>query len=587
VGGGPGANPARRDGCSEPYPAVSRIRVLERSVAERIAAGEVVERPASVVKELIENSLDAGTTSVTVEVEGAGLHLIRVLDDGEGIAAGDVPLALQRFATSKISHIEDLDGVRSYGFRGEALASIAAVARVTMVTRTADAGRATRAVVTGGEPERVEAHGAPQGTMLEVRTLFYNTPARLKFLKSPAREQALIADVVQRAAMAAPKVAVRLVFDGREAIRWPPAEPGQRVADVLSGGKPDGLVSVTARVPAGTIRGWLVRPEGSRPTRAGQYLFVNGRPIQSAMLRRAVEQGYAQLIPVGRFPVFAVFLDVEPGQVDVNVHPRKAEVRFSDESRLFGAVARAVREALLASPLVRQVAPTDMAAPFAGVSAPPAAGAVSLVLEAREAAGTYAVGSATRLPALRPIGQLLRTYILAEGPDGLYLVDQHAAHERVLYERLLAARHRGDVTSQGLAIPAAVDLTPAQMTLLVGHNDQLRLLGFDVEPFGAHTALVRALPTLIPNGAPAALLLLALAALNGEEEGAGGDPLERLTIATACHTAIRAGDPLRPTEIDALLADLAATEDPYTCFHGRPTVIAVSGATLERWFLRS
>jgi len=566
---------------------VSSIRVLERSIAERIAAGEVVERPASVVKELIENSLDAGAASITVEVEGAGLHLIRVLDDGEGIAAGDVPLAFQRFATSKIARLEDLDAVRSYGFRGEALASIAAVARVTVVTRTAGAPGATRAVVVGGTLEHLEGHGAPRGTAVEVRTLFYNTPARLKFLKSPAREQALIAEAVQRAAMAAPKVAVRLVFDGREAIRWPPAEPGQRVADVLSGGKPDGLVSVTARVPVGTVRGWLARPEDSRPTRGGQYLFVNGRPIQSAMLRRAVEQGYAQLIPVGRFPVFAAFLEVEPGQVDVNVHPRKAEVRFRDESRLFAAVARAVRDALLSSPLVRQVTPAAVAPPHAGVTAPPAAGAISLVLEAREAAGTYAVESETRLPALRPIGQLLRTYILAEGPDGLYLVDQHAAHERVLYERLLAAHRKGSTTSQGLAVPATVDLTPAQMTLLVGHNDQLRLLGFEVEPFGAHTALVRALPTLIPNGAPGALIMRALAALDGEEEGAGRDPLERLTIATACHTAIRAGDALSPAEIAALLADLADTEDPYTCFHGRPTVIAVSGATLERWFLRS
>ena len=565
---------------------MSSIRVLERSVAERIAAGEVVERPASVVKELIENSLDAGAASITVEVEGAGLHLIRVLDDGEGIAAGDVPLAFQRFATSKIARLEDLDGVRSYGFRGEALPSIAAVARVTVVTRTVGAPGATRAVVVGGTLEHLEGHGAPRGTAVEVRTLFYNTPARLKFLKSPAREQALIADAVQRAAMAAPHVAFRLTFDGRESIRWPQAAAAERATDVLSAGRSDRLVPLSARVPVGAVRGWLARPEDSRPTRGGQYLFVNGRPIQSAMLRRAVEQGYTQLIPVGRFPVFAAFLDVEPGQVDVNVHPRKAEVRFRDESRLFATVARAVRDALLSSPLVRQVAPAD-ARPFAEVAVPPAVGAVSLVLEAREAAGTYAVGSETRLPALRPIGQLLRTYILAEGPDGLYLIDQHAAHERVLYERLLATRRKGSTTSQGLAVPATVDLTPAQMTLLVGHDDQLRLLGFEVEPFGAHTALVRALPTLIPNGAPGALILRALAALDGEEEGAGQDPLERLTIATACHTAIRAGDTLSPAEIAALLADLADTEDPYTCFHGRPTVIAVSGATLERWFLRN
>jgi len=561
---------------------MSAIRILERSVAERIAAGEVVERPASVVKELVENSLDAGATSIAVEVEGAGLHLIRIMDDGEGIAAGDVPLAFQRFATSKIARLEDLEGIRSYGFRGEALPSIAAVARVTLITRTADAATATRALVTGGTLERVEAHGAPRGTTVEVSTLFFNTPARLKFLKSPAREQALIADAVQRAAMAAPQVAFRLTFDGREAARWPRATDGQRVADVLNAGRLDELVPLTASVPSGTVRGWLARPESSRPARAGQCLFVNDRPIQSAMLRRAIEQGYAQLVPVGRFPVFALFLDVAPGQVDVNVHPRKLEIRFRDESRLFGAIVRVVRDALLGSPLVRQVPMPDAVAQPQGTAVN--ASAVPLVLEAHEPAAAYTPDGARRLPTLRPIGQLHQTYILAEGPDGLYLVDQHAAHERVLYERLLASRRKGWVASQGLAVPAAVDLTPAQMTLLAGHRDQLQVLGFEVEPFGSHTALVRALPTLIPNSAPGDLLQQALAALDGE--GEGDDPLERLTIATACHTAIRAGDALSADAITALLVDLAATEDPYTCFHGRPTVIAVSRGTLERWFLR-
>lgn len=564
---------------------MSRIRILEQSVAERIAAGEVVERPASVVKELVENSLDAVATSVTVEVEGAGLHLIRVLDDGEGIAASDVPLAFERFATSKITRLADLDGVRSFGFRGEALPSIAAVAHLTMITRADGAASATRASIAGGVLERVEAHGAPRGTTVEVRTLFFNTPARLKFLKSPAREQAVITDVVQRAAMAAPAVAFRLVLDGREAIRWPAAEPGQRVAEVLAGGRIDRLIAVRAHLQVGTLRGWLAQPVDSRPARTGQYLFVNRRPVHSTMLRRAVEQGYAQLLPAGRFPAFAVFLDVEPGQVDVNVHPRKAEVRFRDESRLFGAIARAVRDALLASPLVRQIAPVMTRPSGLQSVGPVAAGAETLVLEAREAPAAYADGVSARLPALRPIGQLLNTYIVAEGSEGLYVVDQHAAHERIVYERLLAARRRGQMHSQGLVVPAAVDLAPAQMALLVGYTDHLRLAGFDVEPFGARTVLIRALPTAIPRGAPGDLLARALAALDGE--GEGSDPLERLTIATACHTAIRAGDPLSPAEIAALLADLATTDAPYTCFHGRPTLVAVSAAALERWFLRT
>ncbi len=571
---------------------MSRIRILERSVAERIAAGEVVERPASVVKELIENSLDAGARQIIVEIEGAGLGLIRVADDGAGIAAEDVPLAFERFATSKISRVEDLETVQSFGFRGEALPSIAAVSRVTIVTRTADAQAATRARLTGGIIDAVHPHGAPPGTMVEVRELFFTTPARLKFMKSPPREQALVAEVVQKAALAHPDVVFRLVVDGREAAYWPAAPPGDRVADALAAGHPGEWITASGTVPGGMMRAWLGRPERGRPNRAGQYVFVNGRPVQSALVRRAVEQGYAQLLPVGRFPVFAVFLEMRLASIDVNVHPRKLEVRFRDESNLFGAIARQARTALLESPLVRQAA-VERHAGFAGdrtaaVQSGVAMGGGALSLELRE--GPAAYGAETidrRLPVLRPIGQLLGTYIAAEGPDSVYLVDQHAAHERVLYERLIAAYRRGGAISQTLAVPLSVDLSPAQAALLAGHRDQLEQLGFQVEPFGARTALLRAVPATIPGASLGDLVHRALAALAGDGDEPGSDPLERLAIATACHTAIRAGDPLDHQSIAALLADLAETEDPFTCFHGRPTMIAVPRDQLERWFLRS
>jgi len=568
---------------------VTAIRVLDRSVAERIAAGEVVERPASVVKELVENSLDAGARTVTVEAEGAGLRLIRVVDDGSGISVEDVPLAFERFATSKITRLEDLEQVQSYGFRGEALPSIAAVARATLTTRTADAGQATRAVLVGGTLEKVGAHGAPPGTTVEVTTLFFNTPARLKFLKSPAREQSLIAEAVQRAAMAHPDVAFTLMLDGREAGRWPRAAAVQRVSDLLGARSAGELIPLQGTVPAGAVTGWLGRPERSRPNRTGQYLFVNRRPVQSSLLRRAVEQGYAQLLPVGRFPVFALFVEVDPASVDVNIHPRKLEVRFKDEGHLFGAVARASREALLASPLVRQAAGAVAAAgigDMAGSSraSSPAFESIPLTLEAREAQQVYDPRAARALPLLRPVGQLLNTYVVAEGPDHVYLVDQHAAHERVLYERLLAARRKGGVTSQGLAVPATIELTPAQMALVVGHLDVLAQMGYAVEPFGARTVMLRAVPPRVTGRAPDDLFRRAIGAL--AEEGEGDETLERLTIATACHTAIRAGDRLTPDATAALLADLAATDDPFTCFHGRPTIIAVSRDQLERWFLR-
>jgi DNA mismatch repair protein MutL len=564
--------------------------VLERSVADRIAAGEVVERPASVVKELVENSLDAGAHTITVEVEGAGLRLIRVADDGAGITPDEVRLAFERFATSKIERLEDLDAVETFGFRGEALPSIGAVARVVMTTRPVDGDAAVRIVVVGGAVESVAPHGAPAGTTVEVARLFHNTPARMKFLKSPAREQALIADAVQRAAMAHPGVGFRLALDGREAGFWPPAAAAARVADLLADGRIGDLVEVRGRLPGGTLGGWLARPERGRPNRAGQHVFVNRRPVASALLRRAVEQGYAQLLPVGRFPAFAIFVEMDPALVDVNVHPRKLEVRFRDESALFGAVAGVIRDGLLSAPLVRQV-PAVVAPTRFGVSAPVGfhggagapAGASAPALETREAEAAYAAG-VDRLPSLRPLGQVLNTYIAAEGPDGLYLIDQHAAHERVVYERLLAARRRGGVTSQMLAVPLALDLTPGQMSLAVGHADALAALGYGVEPFGARTLLVRAVPVTGASRDPEALLRRAIGAL--AEDGEGAEALERLTIATACHTAVRAGDRLTSEAAAALLADLAAAEDPFTCFHGRPTVIQITRDHLERWFLR-
>lgn len=571
---------------------MTSIRVLDRAVAERIAAGEVIERPASVVKELVENSLDAGARTITVEVEGAGLRLIRVIDDGAGIPAEDVPLAFERFATSKITQVEDLERVQSYGFRGEALPSIGAVSRLTMTTRTREAGQATRIALAGGTLEGVGAHGAPPGTTVEVARLFFNTPARLKFLKSPAREQTLVAEAVQRAAMAHPDVAFTLRLDGREAGRWPRAVAASRVADLLGRGDPHDLIGLRGTVPAGTATGWVARPERSRPNRAEQHMFVNRRPVQSSLLRRAVEQGYAQLLPVGRFPVFALFVEVDPASVDVNIHPRKLEVRFKDEGQLFGAVARVTRETLLASPLVRHAAGavfTPGGAVAAGVAgsraqAPTTFEPMPLILEARETQQVYDPRAVRALPLLRPLGQVLNTYVVAEGAETLYLVDQHAAHERVLYERLLAARRKGGVTSQGLTVPLTVDLTPGQMVLVSGHLDVLSALGYAVEPFGARTVVLRAVPALAAARAPDELFRRAIGAL--AEEGEGDDTLERLSIATACHTAIRSGDRLSPDAIARLLVDLAATDDPFTCFHGRPTVIAIDRDQLERWFLR-
>lgn len=556
---------------------MSRIRVLERAVADRIAAGEVVERPASVVKELGENSLDAGARVITIEVERSGLRLIRVSDDGSGMEPDDAALAVQRFATSKIASAEDLERIATYGFRGEALPSIAAVSRLELVTRPRDADAGTRVVAVGGDPSVVSVAGTAPGAVVTVADLFFNTPARRKFLKSPAREFALITEVVQRLALAAPEVTFRLRHDGREVLVYPAATPEERVAQVLG----RDLAAAMAPVRGGggdiRVRGWAVRPEQARPSRQLDYMFVNGRPIQSRMLSRAILQGYVELLPVGQFPVAVIHLELAPHALDVNIHPRKLEVRFTDEHRIFSMVARAVREALLGPEGLRHAPP---------VRQPEVAGVPAARLEGAgvaEAAALYAQRTG-RLPPMRLLGQTLGTYLLAETTNGLILIDQHAAHERVLYERLLRDAAAGRGTAQSLALPVPVDLTADELGVLDEFLPASASLGFALEPFGGSTLLVRAIPAALVRQAPEGLIRRALAALIDSCDG--DEAVRRLAIATACHTAVRAGDPMTHPEMEALLRDLAATEDPFTCFHGRPTMVGVSRQALERWFYR-
>ncbi|HEV8338423.1 MAG TPA: DNA mismatch repair endonuclease MutL [bacterium] len=571
---------------------MNRIRILDPRVADRIAAGEVVERPASVVKELIENSLDAGARAVIVEIEAAGSGLIRVSDDGAGIDPEDAALAVRRFATSKIGVAEDLERIATYGFRGEALPSIAAVSRMTLITRPSGADAGTRVEVEGGGPPRTSAAGTAPGTVVTVESLFLNTPARRKFLKSPAREFALIVDAVQRLALAAPSVAFRVRHEQRETLAYAAGDPVERLAQVLGRDLAGAMVPLHGEGRGLTVSGWTVRPERARPGRRTEYLFVNGRPIHSRLLSRAVLAGYAELLPVGLAPVVVLMLDVDADALDVNIHPRKQEVRFSDEHRLFGAVQRAVREALLTPGAIRHVPEISTAVPDPLMGAAPdpliAGVAEAAPLYAGSGAVVFSLAPATaegkgRLPALRPLGQILRTYLLAEVADGLVLIDQHAAHERILYERLLGDAAKSEA-AQTLTAPVPVDLSAEESGVLDEFLPASERLGFALEPFGGSTLLVRAVPAALRAQPPDRLLHRALAALL--EPRNGDDAMARLAIATACHTAVRAGDLLTFDEMAALLSDLAGTEDPFTCFHGRPTMVWVSRPTLERWFLR-
>ena len=571
------------------------IRVLPASAAERIAAGEVVERPASVVKELLENSLDAGARLILIEVEAAGSRLIRVSDDGGGIPASDLPIAFHRFATSKIRSAEDLAVINTYGFRGEALPSIAAVARVEMVSRVPGA-EAAKIAISSGAPPQLSPSAGPEGTTITVRDLFFNTPARRQFLKSPGRELAVIVETVEALALAAPEVAFRLREGARE-IQWYPAERFvQRARRVLGADVAADSLDLAASGQAVNLTGVLGTPQSAQRRRTHQWFLVNGRPVRSPLLARALAQAYHTLIPDDRYPAAVIDMRLPAASVDANVHPRKTEVRFIRDRLVFDDVVREVRRTLHGVALVHSapksaaaVGPEAGVAPAQGSSSRPCDPAATLPgTGAERAPGTGLFPPAhADWPAIRVIGQLDLTYIVGESAGDLILVDQHAAHERVLYERLLAERSRDGVRAQGLVIPVALDLDPAALALLEELAPLLPGLGYEVERFGPATVRLTAVPAVAAGRAPGELFRACLGDL-AEDLGrnAGRALAERLAIATACHTAVRSGDRLDEATMGALLEALARAEDPFSCFHGRPTMVRTRRVDLERWFYR-
>jgi DNA mismatch repair protein MutL len=576
-----------------------QIRVLPPRAAERIAAGEVVERPASVVKELIENSLDAGARRITIEVQGAGSRLLRVSDDGDGIPAHELPVAFQRFATSKIRSADDLRRIHTYGFRGEALPSIAAVARVEVVTQTRDAEGA-RIHVAGGAQESLGPAGGAPGTTVTVEELFFNTPGRRKFVKSPAREMAVIAETVQSLALAAPQVAFRLVDEGREVFWYPPEDFPGRARRVLGPEIAPHTVDAGVEGLPVTLESVIGTPQVAQRRRTHQWFLVNGRPVRSPLLARALVQAYYTLVPQDRYPAAVLSVRLSPADVDANVHPRKTEVRFAQEGPVFTTVVAEIRRALHGVPLLHVVpetmAPDAVPAPSAPRLTPQpsprrpgetAAAWSPSPLAALEAQPVPGASPTHPWPAIRVIGQLARTYILGEAKGELVLVDQHAAHERVLYERLIGRRDREGTRAQGLVSPVALDLDAREMALLSEVGPDLGAIGFEIEPFGPAAVRLVAVPAIATGRAPAELFRACLHDL-AEHQGphAGRSLDERLAIATACHTAVRAGDALDQEMMANLLEALSRTTDPFSCFHGRPTMVRVPRSELERWFYR-
>ncbi len=599
-------------------PGEGRVRRLSEALIDQIAAGEVVERPASVVKELVENALDAGATRLRIEVDGGGIDRICVRDDGTGMDARDARAALQRHATSKLRSADELDAIASFGFRGEALPAIASVSKFRLLTRERGDAPGVELRVEGGRIHERAAPSIAPGTRVEVEHLFAQVPARRKFLKQPATEWRHIVDWIARAALARPDVHFDLQRDGRPASTWPAvAERRDRVAAVLSSRESEAMVAVEASSGLLRLEGFTSRPDVHRAGTGSLYLFVNGRPVRDRLLRHALLEVYRDVLPKGRFPSAVLFLSVPPGEVDVNVHPAKWEVRFRDPREIHKFVSRGVRRALehrawlggdtaASSPATRGGWAPDRAQhpeggddwSFAGEvdrapARPPAPWNAPAETPAlfRDAAAGEAAGPGPRLGALAIHGQLHATYLLVEGRDGLLLVDQHAAHERVLYERLRSQWREGKVARQPLLVPVTVELQPRDAARIAEHAAEAEALGFDLEPFGGAAWVIRALPELLAGRDPSALVLELADALgrdpNGPPVPRGLDPAETIFATLACHSARRAGDRLDAAEQRALLEAVDAIPWAPTCPHGRPVVVPIPLAEIERRFRRA
>jgi len=583
---------------------MNRIRVLSENVANKIAAGEVVESPASVVKELLENALDAGSTEITVEARSGGKTFISVSDNGVGMGRDDAVLALERHSTSKIRSVADLEKVNTLGFRGEAIPSIASVSRFTLSTCEKDALIGTFVKVEGGKLVNVVDVGRSPGATVEVRDLFYNVPARRKYMRSSEREAAAVCRLIDVYALAYPRVYFRLVHNERDVLVAPKTDsPEQRLAKVLGKKTAEQLIPFKYEEKGVIVHGYAGHPSATRSDRSGQLLYVNNRPVVSPPLYYAVMLAYKTLVPKGRYPLAIVFLEISPEFVDMNVHPTKKEVRFKNEWDVRETVLRAISRALKEADLAPHLFSDEYEAPpepksdfekalakrlegrFAATSAPAKttkSGPATGPEPTREV--NLRLGPARRSP-LTFLSQLSNTYILAQEDDGLVVVDQHAAHERVLYEKVIAGIKVGSCPSQGLLIPPTVEVSSGETFLLQENSDLLRKIGFEIRPFGERTFIVEAVPPFFPTADTKKAIHDFLAAVQ-ESRKEYDSHREKIVVRSVCRSAVMAHDRLKPEECEALLARLVSCDSPYTCPHGRPTMIKMSIKEIEKQFKR-
>ena len=588
-----------------------QIRVLPDHVANKIAAGEVVDRPASVVKELIENALDAGATQIDIETSAGGKKAIIISDNGHGMSRDNALLSIERHATSKIRDADDIEHVSTLGFRGEALAAIAAVSRMTLTTRRAESLAGVEIVISAGKLQDVRETGCPPGTTVAVRNLFFNVPARRRFLRSEQTESAHIRQVFLNYAMSRPATGFRLVEDRRETHRLPAAATREeRLRDLLGADLFHTLRPVLHEWDGGRLEGFVALPEQSRADRSDQYIFINGRPASSPVLSFAVSEAYRTLLPKGRYPVLYLFIETNPADVDVNVHPAKKEVRFRRAGVVRDAVIEGLRKALETRVASTAMASDSNAPASAAFSAPtlleieglppprtfpyprlpmaPSASTGALIKsETASASSPNETTSKSPWSWCRVLGQVGGLFVVMETEDGLVLMDPHAAHERVLYEKFMRAVVDGNVASQGLLASETFELPPHLAEIVREHIAVLRKMGFGIAEFGGDSFVVDALPAVIGMASPRDVLTEAATELaQAGGRGASERMIEERIAMAACKAAVKAHDRLRLEEIERLVVDLARASIPYTCPHGRPTVIFMDYNELRRKFGR-
>ncbi len=583
------------------------IKILPEHIANKIAAGEVVERPASVVKELVENSIDSGASRIFVETSGGGVKLIKVTDDGSGMSPDDALLAFERHATSKLASDGGLFSISTMGFRGEALPSIASVSRFRLITSSGD-GRGTSVIIDGGNIQGVKETGTPKGTSAEARDLFFNTPARLKFLKSRETELSHIAASVERLALAHPEIHFRLTNDGKELLDCPPVrELRERIAQVYGRDFAKGLSEINAGGPC-RIYGFVSMPGRSFSDRSRQESFVNRRPVKDRVIQRAIYDAYESLLMKERHPASILFIDIEPSLVDVNVHPAKREVRFADAPGVQRAIKDAVTGALKnsesadAEDFTESGAVREIPAPFASsynnpfrYPSPPVGEGGAMrrekgdIYERQERMPLHAERNFAPSPeSFREFPmQVLDSYIIARSADGFILIDQHAAHERIQYEKVKARYGRQGEASQGLLVPERIELTAKEAALLEAVLPELGALGIEAEAFGGGSFLIRSKPLFLDKADIKEVVLGIASELESADVKGRADELrEKICKSVACKSAVKAGKKLHPHAMERLIEQLFACEMPFTCAHGRPTVIKFGLNELEKMFKR-